>query len=133
MPFTKRSAPFCSSGRCPMIRDYSLNIPFPYLLKTSENLSVFRCFQRVEKGCIGSKWVNSQTYSCCKTMLLENSQMNIIYCKKYYWINIRLTLNVNEWLITYFFYFLRLILTYTPEYLSWNQFSNLIKINLFII
>ena len=30
--------------------------PFLYPLKTSENLTVFWCFQGVAKGCIGSKW-----------------------------------------------------------------------------
>ena len=34
------------------------NTIFLYLLKTSENLKVF-CFQGVEKGCIGNKWVKS--------------------------------------------------------------------------
>ena len=32
--------------------------PFSTPLKTSENLTVFRCFQGVEKGCIGNEWVN---------------------------------------------------------------------------
>ena len=31
---------------------------FLYSLKTSENLKVFWCFQKVEKGCIGNKWFN---------------------------------------------------------------------------
>ena len=34
------------------------NSPFHYTLKTSENRKVF-CFQGVEKGCIGNKWVKS--------------------------------------------------------------------------
>ena len=34
------------------------NKPFLYLLKTSENLMVFWCFQDEEKGCIGNKWIN---------------------------------------------------------------------------
>ena len=33
------------------------NAPFLYSLKTSEKRKVFWCFERVEKGCIGSKWV----------------------------------------------------------------------------
>ena len=33
------------------------NTNFLYPLKTSENHQVFRCFQAVEKGCIGKKWV----------------------------------------------------------------------------
>ena len=32
--------------------------PFVYLLKTSENLTVFWYFQELEKGCIGNEWVN---------------------------------------------------------------------------
>ena len=31
--------------------------PFLYPLKTSDNLTVFLCFQGVEKGWIGNKWV----------------------------------------------------------------------------
>ena len=41
------------------------NALFLYHLKTSENFTVFRCFQGVEKGCIG-KWV--------KTILIQ------LYC-----------------------------------------------------
>ena len=33
------------------------NAPFLYSLKTSENCRVFWCFQRVEEGFIGGKWV----------------------------------------------------------------------------
>ena len=33
------------------------NAPFLYSLKTSEKRKVFWCFEKVEKGCIGSKWV----------------------------------------------------------------------------
>ena len=36
------------------------NASFLYSLKT-ENLMVSWCFQRVEKGCIGNKWVNIRT------------------------------------------------------------------------
>ena len=35
------------------------NASFLYSLKTSENLTVFRCFQGVEKGCTGNEWVNN--------------------------------------------------------------------------
>ena len=38
------------------INPFVPNTPFPYDLKISENLKVF-CFQGVEKGCIGNKWV----------------------------------------------------------------------------
>ena len=33
------------------------NAPFFYPLKASENLTVFECFQGVEKGCIRNRWV----------------------------------------------------------------------------
>ena len=33
------------------------NAPFLYPLKTSDNLTVSLCFQEVEKGSIGNKWV----------------------------------------------------------------------------
>ena len=36
------------------------NAPFFYLLKTSENRKDFWCFQGLEKGCIGSKWVQQK-------------------------------------------------------------------------
>ena len=37
------------------------NTPCLYPLKTSQKLTVFWCFQGVEKGYIGNKWVNSKT------------------------------------------------------------------------
>ena len=40
------------------INPFVSNAPFLYPLKTSENLTVFWCFQGVEKGCIGNEWVN---------------------------------------------------------------------------
>ena len=36
------------------------NAPFFYPLKTSGNLTVFLCFQWLEKGCIGNEWVNQK-------------------------------------------------------------------------
>ena len=49
-----------SSGMCLLYVDLNLfmpNAPFLYPLKTSEKITVFRCFQGVEEGCIGKKWV----------------------------------------------------------------------------
>ena len=40
-----------------IINPFVPNAPFLYPLKTSENLTVFWCFQEVEKGCIGNEWV----------------------------------------------------------------------------
>ena len=39
------------------------NAPSLYHLKTSENRKIFWCFQGVEKGCIGNKWVKSEHFS----------------------------------------------------------------------
>ena len=41
------------------INSFTTRVPFLYPLKTSENLMVFRCFQGVEKVCIGSNWVKT--------------------------------------------------------------------------
>ena len=40
------------------------NLPFLYPLKISEILTVFWCFQGVEKGCIGKELVNTQLLRC---------------------------------------------------------------------
>ena len=37
---------------------FAPNAPFPYPLTPSETLTIFWCFQGVEKGCIGNEWVN---------------------------------------------------------------------------
>ena len=39
------------------IKPFVPNATFLYPLKTSESLTVFWCFQWVEKGCIGNEWV----------------------------------------------------------------------------
>ena len=41
-----------------LINPFVPNAPFLFPLKTSENRKFFWCFQEVEKGCIGNKWVN---------------------------------------------------------------------------
>ena len=41
-----------------IINPFAPNALFLFPLKTSENRKVFRCFQGVEKGCIGNEWVN---------------------------------------------------------------------------
>ena len=45
----------CGESHC--INPFVPNAPLLYHLKTSENLTVFWCFQGVEKECIGNKWV----------------------------------------------------------------------------
>ena len=39
------------------INPFISNATFLYPMKTSENLTVFWCFQGVEKGCIGNEWI----------------------------------------------------------------------------
>ena len=41
------------------INPFVPNAPFLYPLKTSENLTVFWCFQGIEKGRIGKEWVKT--------------------------------------------------------------------------
>ena len=48
------------------------NVPFLYPLKTSNNFTVFWCFQGVEKGCNGNKWVNKQITFFCRFCHLAN-------------------------------------------------------------
>ena len=50
----------CSLG-INFINSFVSNAPFLYPLETSENFSVFRCFQGVERGYIGNKWVKKET------------------------------------------------------------------------
>ena len=49
----------------PVFNDCPLNLfipsaPFLYPPEISENRKVFWCFQGIEKGCIGNKWVNER-------------------------------------------------------------------------
>ena len=58
---------FFSSGTLhnstPLLNPFVPNAPLLYPLKTSKNLTVFWCFEGVEKGWIGNKWVNMETKS----------------------------------------------------------------------
>ena len=49
------------------------NASFLYPLKISENLTVFLCFQGVEKGCIGNKWIKSKSAKKFKKFQEEES------------------------------------------------------------
>ena len=42
------------------INSFVPNSPFIYPLKTSQNLTIFWCFQEVEKGWIGNEWVKNE-------------------------------------------------------------------------
>ena len=42
-----------------ILKPFVSNVPFLYPLKTSRNLTVFWCFQGVQKACIGNKRVNA--------------------------------------------------------------------------
>ena len=56
-----------------------VRVPFLYSQKTSENLTVFWCFQRAEKGCIGNEWVKfsgkSKTFATDKKSLAKVSKI----------------------------------------------------------
>ena len=43
-----------------------------YSLETTENLTVFWCFQGVEKGCFGNEWVNKEHVLMKLIPLIEN-------------------------------------------------------------
>ena len=62
------------------------NAPFLYPLKTSENQKVLRCFQGVEKGCIGNEWVNydlaGQDRATDDIYIIPKTEMNKNWNKK---------------------------------------------------
>ena len=53
-------------GNFNFIKPFVPNALFIYLLNTSENLTVFWCFQGVEKECIGSEWVKKRLVFSCE-------------------------------------------------------------------
>ena len=57
---------------------------FSLPLKISENRKVFCCFQGLEKGCIGNKWVNKAKTSRCMYLGVSETQFKENYrnCKK---------------------------------------------------
>ena len=57
------------------VNPFVLSASFLYPLITSENLTFFWCFQRVEKGCIGNKWV--------KRLSKSKFHIQILYVYKY--------------------------------------------------
>ena len=65
-----------------LINPFVPNATFLYHLKISENLTVF-CFQGVQKGCIGSKWVKPVeikwkiNWKRLKTLLTFQSRMQL--------------------------------------------------------
>ena len=54
------------------LNPFVLHVPFLYSLKISESLTVLWCFQRVEKGCIGNKWVTVLLKLVALSFLSEN-------------------------------------------------------------
>ena len=42
-----------------LINSFVRNAPFLYPMKTFKKITVFWCFQKVKKGCIGNKWIKS--------------------------------------------------------------------------
>ena len=74
---------------------------FLYPLKTPENLTVFWCFQGVEKGGTGNKWVNNNDTKTW-TMLLSKATVHFLLCR----IAVMKKLAKSK-----------------PKYLWWNHFS----------
>ena len=54
------------------------NASFLYPLKISENLSVSRCFQWIEKGCIGNEWV--KLISCHWSLFIAPETEKNLWC-----------------------------------------------------
>ena len=89
------------------------NAPFLYPLKTSENRKVFWCFQGLEKGCIGNKWVNptgiyffkvyyrntETKYEICLKLTTKDSSVSKVDFKQ---VNFRWFNNVDLWAGCYF-------------------------------
>ena len=67
------------------------NVPFPYPLKTSENLTVFWRFQGVEKGGTGNKWVKYSDGSLTMEYIIYKNKIDRVDKKKMlqdFWINL---------------------------------------------
>ena len=67
------------------INPFVPNAPFPYPLKT-ENRKIFSCFQGVEKGSIGNKWVKYILRGHWKECFIWISTKN--FCLTRYWLSI---------------------------------------------
>ena len=69
------------------INPFVPNAPFLYPLKTSENLTVFWCFQGVGKRCIGSKWIKftnneyMKIFSICSNFHNPNGFLDAFFYK----------------------------------------------------
>ena len=64
-----------------VINPFVPNAPFLYPLKTSENCRVFWCFQLIEKGCTGNRWVKGFKLKVLAKNFLEseNNDSIVIY------------------------------------------------------
>ena len=105
--------------------------PFLYPLKTSENLTVFWCFQEVKKGFFGSKWVNVPL----KTLLLSSytSALHLIIIQH---INVEIWLGISTRILNFTWSALLLALKHRhfltkdngkKKYISWWIFCLLMK------
>ena len=61
----------------PYFNSFVRRPPFLYPLKTSENLTIFWCFQEVEKGCIRNNWAN-------QFILIEDLRDKQLNCWSFY-------------------------------------------------
>ena len=77
---------FLASNDLLDINPFVLNALFLYLLKTPESRKVFYCFQGVEKGCTGNKWVKAlkSITGHNKCLAFEHDTSQITGDSKYY-------------------------------------------------
>ena len=75
------------------INPFVPNAPFLYPLKISDNLTVFWCFQGVQKEYIGNKWVNWHS---------KTTKLDILWPWRFLKYS---SLTTQSWLVTSFFIF----------------------------
>ena len=71
---------------CPSLSPYVPNGSFLYTLKTSENFTIFWCFQGVEKGCIGNKRVKQVSFCWEKVPFTSLCLLRRAACGYFSWV-----------------------------------------------
>ena len=99
--------------QCP-VNPFVPNAPFLYLLKISKNLTVFWCFQGVEKGCIGNKWVKGALSKIVK----DWKPLTIFTCLTEFWIRLQEYVLLGRFCVTKKTTFTVLWLKWVPQYRS---------------
>ena len=85
------------------------NAPFLYPLKTSENLTVFLCFQGVQKECIGNEWIKISrvSFECLYKSAIKSCGLIRKVCKEN--ISTENCVNNSNYLYSYYNYSNRVI------------------------